>query len=134
MPRRNTELSAREREIVALVARGMTNGEIGRELFLSEDTVRKHVQRACVRLGTRGRAHLVAVVVREDATAGRDAPEHWDLLLRRERERRAAAERSLEKVQAERDAYRHKFTRREEIITDLRVALERCARTEGEKT
>jgi len=40
-------LSARETEVLALVARGRTNGEIGRALFISEATVKTHLLRAC---------------------------------------------------------------------------------------
>jgi DNA-binding NarL/FixJ family response regulator len=52
-------LTEREREIVALVAQGLTNDEIAAELVLSPATARTHVSRAMVKLGARDRAQLV---------------------------------------------------------------------------
>jgi DNA-binding NarL/FixJ family response regulator len=52
-------LTAREREVVALVALGLTNDEIAAELVLSPATARTHVSRAMVKLGARDRAQLV---------------------------------------------------------------------------
>lgn len=57
MPRRmpDVAMSARETDVLRLVARGMTNREIGRELHLSEGTVKNHVSRILERLGLRDR-------------------------------------------------------------------------------
>jgi DNA-binding NarL/FixJ family response regulator len=52
-------LTAREREVVALVAQGLTNDEIAAELVLSPATARTHVSRAMVKLHARDRAQLV---------------------------------------------------------------------------
>ena len=52
-------LTDREREVVALVAQGLTNDEIAAELVLSPATARTHVSRAMVKLGARDRAQLV---------------------------------------------------------------------------
>jgi len=52
-------LTEREREIVALVAQGLTNEEIAAELVLSPATARTHVSRAMVKLRARDRAQLV---------------------------------------------------------------------------
>jgi DNA-binding NarL/FixJ family response regulator len=52
-------LTDREREIVALVGQGLENDEIAQQLYLSVATVRTHVGRAMMKLGTRNRAHLV---------------------------------------------------------------------------
>ncbi|WP_020574474.1 response regulator transcription factor [Actinopolymorpha alba] len=54
-------LTQREREVVALVGRGMSNDEIGAELFLSPATARTHVSHAMVKLGARDRAQLVVI-------------------------------------------------------------------------
>ncbi|MEU4341645.1 response regulator transcription factor [Nocardia sp. NPDC023852] len=54
-------LTDREREVVALVGQGMSNGEIGAALFLSPATARTHVSRAMVKLGARDRAQLVVI-------------------------------------------------------------------------
>jgi len=52
-------LSARETQVLALVSRGLTNGQIGRELFVSEATVKTHLTRACAKLGVTGRTAAV---------------------------------------------------------------------------
>lgn len=49
-------LSTREHEVLALIALGMTNGEIASELFLSIDTVKTYVRRLYTKLGVRNRA------------------------------------------------------------------------------
>ena len=53
------QLTEREREVVALVAQGMTNDEIAEELVVSPATARTHVSRAMIKLGARDRAQLV---------------------------------------------------------------------------
>jgi DNA-binding NarL/FixJ family response regulator len=52
-------LTEREREVVVLVAEGLTNDEIGGHLVVSPATARTHVSRAMVKLGARDRAQLV---------------------------------------------------------------------------
>jgi DNA-binding NarL/FixJ family response regulator len=52
-------LTGREREVVSLVARGMTNHEIAEHLVLSPATSRTHVSRAMTKLEARDRAQLV---------------------------------------------------------------------------
>ena len=52
-------LTEREREVVALVAQGLTNDEIASELVVSPATARTHVSRAMVKLHARDRAQLV---------------------------------------------------------------------------
>ncbi|MEU9672989.1 MULTISPECIES: response regulator [Streptomyces] len=56
-----TALSAREREVLVLVARGTTNREIAAELFISEATVKTHLTHVFAKLGTKDRAAAVAV-------------------------------------------------------------------------
>jgi DNA-binding NarL/FixJ family response regulator len=58
---RLAELTAREREVMALAAGGATNTEIAERLFLSPLTVRTHVQRAMMKLHARDRAQLVVI-------------------------------------------------------------------------
>jgi DNA-binding NarL/FixJ family response regulator len=58
-PREMAVLTDREREVVALVAQGMTNDEIAAELVVSPATARTHVSRAMVKLHARDRAQLV---------------------------------------------------------------------------
>ena len=57
----DTPLSAREREVLVLVARGTTNREIAAELFISEATVKTHLTHIFAKLGTKDRAAAVAV-------------------------------------------------------------------------
>jgi len=52
-------LTAREREIVALVGEGLSNGEIAERLVVSPATAKTHVSRAMLKLGARDRAQLV---------------------------------------------------------------------------
>jgi DNA-binding NarL/FixJ family response regulator len=52
-------LTDREREVMALVAEGLTNDEIAERLYVSPMTAKTHVSRAMVKLGARDRAQLV---------------------------------------------------------------------------
>ncbi len=52
-------LSGREVEVLVRMARGLSNGEIGRELFLAEDTIKCHARRLYRKLRCRDRAHAV---------------------------------------------------------------------------
>lgn len=54
-------LTQREREVLALVGQGLSNNEIGAELFLSPATARTHVSHAMTKLGARDRAQLVVI-------------------------------------------------------------------------
>jgi DNA-binding NarL/FixJ family response regulator len=70
-PRRGTEnglatLTAREREIVDLVAVGLTNREIAERLYLSRKTVETHLSRAFAKLGVRSRVDLTRRVTESD--------------------------------------------------------------------
>jgi DNA-binding NarL/FixJ family response regulator len=55
------ELTARESEVMALVAAGLSNEEIAGRLFVSPATAKTHVSRAMVKLGARDRAQLVVL-------------------------------------------------------------------------
>jgi DNA-binding NarL/FixJ family response regulator len=52
-------LTDRERQVMRLVAAGMTNTEIAERLFVSPTTAKTHVSRAMIKLGARDRAQLV---------------------------------------------------------------------------
>ncbi len=55
------ELTVREREVMGLVAEGLTNAEIGGQLFMSPATARTHVSRILTKLGARDRTQLVVM-------------------------------------------------------------------------
>jgi len=54
-------LTEREREVLALVAAGMTNDQIGAALYISPATAKTHVNRTMAKLGARDRAQLVII-------------------------------------------------------------------------
>jgi DNA-binding NarL/FixJ family response regulator len=70
------ELSDRERAVFRLIARGLSNGEIGRELFISETTVKTHVTHILQKLNLRDRVQAVVFAFRTGAFTddGADGP------------------------------------------------------------
>jgi DNA-binding NarL/FixJ family response regulator len=58
--RRRVALTERELQVLRGMCEGKSNGEIGRELYLSEDTVKTHARRLFRKLGVNDRAHAVA--------------------------------------------------------------------------
>ena len=71
---RLAELTQREREVLALVGRGLSNQEIATELTVSKATARTHVSRAMVKLGARDRAQLVVVAYQTGLVGPAAAP------------------------------------------------------------
>lgn len=57
-------LSLREMQVLTGFDAGMSNAEIGRELFISEDTVKTHSRRLFVKIGAQNRAHAVGIAWR----------------------------------------------------------------------
>ena len=73
-PKELGELSERERDVFRLMAEGMSNSEIGQELFISETTVKTHVTHILQKLGLRDRVQAVVLAyqtgVFEETPAG----------------------------------------------------------------
>jgi DNA-binding NarL/FixJ family response regulator len=61
VPASYEELTAREREIFRLIAGGLSNSEIGEQLFISETTVKTHVTHIFQKLGLRDRVQAVVL-------------------------------------------------------------------------
>jgi len=73
---RNAALTQRERQVLALVGRGLTNQEIADNLFTSTSTVKVCLHQACAKLGARNRAQAVILGLRQGAL---DAQELYSL-------------------------------------------------------
>jgi DNA-binding NarL/FixJ family response regulator len=69
-----SELTDREREMMTLVAHGLSNDEIAGQLFLSPLTVKTHVGRAMLKLGARDRAQLVVIAYQSGLVAPGETP------------------------------------------------------------
>jgi DNA-binding NarL/FixJ family response regulator len=74
VPERLEELTAREREVMGLVAMGLTNAEIAERLVVSPATAKTHVSRAMLKLHARPRAQLVTLAYQARLVEPRPAP------------------------------------------------------------
>ena len=69
----DTVLTLREREVLVLVARGLTNKEIADELCTSTSAVKIFLHQACEKLGARNRAQAVILAIKRGAIQTEDA-------------------------------------------------------------
>jgi len=58
---RLTMLTDREREVLTLIARGLSNQELAEQLFIADNTVKTHVKRIFTKLGARDRAQAIVI-------------------------------------------------------------------------
>lgn len=71
---KHSSLSYREREVLALIAKGLTNKEVAERLFISIKTVETHRYRIMQKLGLHNTAELVRYAIRKGIISNKDKP------------------------------------------------------------
>ena len=72
--RRQPALSVREREIIQLLAEGLTGDEVADRLVLSAETIKTHIRNAMTKLEARNRVHAIAIALRAGEITLTQAP------------------------------------------------------------
>ena len=76
-------LSRREAQVALCCAEGLTNAEIGRKLFITEQTVKFHMRHLFVKVGVRRRGELISRLLRhEDGNGSGDGADPADAFRR----------------------------------------------------
>jgi two-component system, NarL family, response regulator DevR len=72
-----TGLTPREREILVLIGEGLTNRQIGKQLFLSEKTIKNHISRLLSKLGVERRIQAAVIATEAIGAVAHHSAEHY---------------------------------------------------------
>ncbi len=72
--KRVKRLTAREREVLKQIGRGLTNRELSEELFIAESTVKTHIKRVLSKIAARDRIHAVVIAYESGLMDGPNSP------------------------------------------------------------
>jgi DNA-binding CsgD family transcriptional regulator len=70
-------LTENQQQVLQWAAYGLSNAQIGRQMYLSEDTVKSHAARAYAKLGAHDRAHAVALAAQQNLIDLKPVTDKW---------------------------------------------------------